>query len=57
MSPSNTKEKYVFYHYNPSFAAAIIFIILFFGSTLLHAFQLARKRTWYFIPFLIGGIC
>lgn len=47
---------YQYYNYDPSFAAAAIFVILFAASTLLHIFQLVRKRTWYFIPFVIGGI-
>ncbi|KAF4457377.1 hypothetical protein F53441_706 [Fusarium austroafricanum] len=45
---------YVFYNYNPSMAAAVIFIVVFGISSLLHTYQLARARTWYFIPFLIG---
>jgi hypothetical protein len=49
--------KYVLYHYDPSFVAAVIFIALFLITTFLHTFQLAWKRTWYFIPFLIGGFC
>jgi 5-hydroxyisourate hydrolase-like protein (transthyretin family) len=38
-------------------AAAVVFIVLFSITTILHTFQLAKKRTWYFIPFLIGGFC
>jgi hypothetical protein len=49
--------KYILYHYDPSFVAAVIFIILFVITTFLHVFQLAWKRTWYFIPFVIGGFC
>ncbi|KUJ09185.1 RTA1-domain-containing protein [Mollisia scopiformis] len=48
-------EKYYLYHYNPSRPAAIVFIACFAITTLLHTFQLLKKRTWYFIPFLIGG--
>ncbi|CZR53789.1 related to protein RTA1 [Phialocephala subalpina] len=48
-------QKYLLYHYNPNKVAAIIFIALFAITSLLHSFQLIRKRTWYFIPFLIGG--
>jgi hypothetical protein len=48
---------FVFYNYNPSLVAAIIFILLFSSLTVFHAFQLIRKGTWYFIPFLIGCIC
>ncbi|GAD98417.1 hypothetical protein PVAR5_7109 [Paecilomyces variotii No. 5] len=43
------------YQYNPSMAAAVIFIILFLSATLLHTFHLFRTRTWFFIPFVIGG--
>ncbi|KAK7755728.1 hypothetical protein SLS62_002341 [Diatrype stigma] len=46
-----------YYRYNPSKGAAIVFALLFGASTALHAFQLVKNRTWYFIPFMIGGIC
>lgn len=46
-----------FYRYDPSLAAAVIFLILFLLTTTLHLYQLLRTRTWYFIPFLIGGFC
>ncbi|KAH6952027.1 RTA1 like protein-domain-containing protein [Fusarium avenaceum] len=41
--------------YNPSPAAAIIFLLLFTIATLWHAVLLFTRRTWYFIPFIIGG--
>ncbi|KAJ9618633.1 hypothetical protein H2203_008835 [Taxawa tesnikishii (nom. ined.)] len=44
-----------YYHYNPSMAAAIVFIILFLATSAVHTWQLAKRRTWYFIPFLLGG--
>ncbi|KAJ6036454.1 hypothetical protein N7540_000733 [Penicillium herquei] len=47
---------FVLYYYTPSAAAAAIFIVLFGLSTLLHFYQLIRTRTWFMIPFLIGGI-
>jgi hypothetical protein len=50
-------EKYVLYHYNPSLAAAAVFAALFGISTVLHVAQLGLRRTWYFIPFLIGAFC
>lgn len=46
-----------FYYYHPSMAAAVIFVILFGVSTGAHFWQLLRSRTWFMIPFLIGGIC
>ncbi|KAF4968709.1 hypothetical protein FSARC_3926 [Fusarium sarcochroum] len=54
MAGSDTPTAYVFYNYNPSLVAAVIFIVVFGISSLLHIYQLARARTWYFIPFVIG---
>ncbi|KAK0615461.1 Protein RTM1 [Lasiodiplodia hormozganensis] len=42
-------------HYKPSLAAGAIFTALFSLTTLLHIWQLVQRRTWYFIPFAIGG--
>ncbi|KAF7961088.1 hypothetical protein EAE96_000755 [Botrytis aclada] len=49
-------EKYMLYHYNPSTAAACVFVVLFGVSAILHIYQLVAKRTWYFIPFVLGGL-
>ncbi|KAK3938536.1 hypothetical protein QBC46DRAFT_162369 [Diplogelasinospora grovesii] len=49
-----TPKKFVLYDYDPSFAAAVIFIILFSLASVYHLFLLIRRRTWYFIPFFIG---
>lgn len=38
-------------------AAAVIFIITFSTSSLLHAFQIIKTKTWFFIPFLVGSLC
>lgn len=48
---------FVLYRYNPSMAAAVVFIILFLVATTLHTYQLLRTRTWFLIPFVIGGFC
>lgn len=60
MSANSTVEwtppKYVFYYYDPSVPAAAIFTAIFFISSAVHAFQIIRKRTWYFIPLLIGAL-
>lgn len=45
------------YEYAPSFGAAIVFAALFGIASIVHFLQLIHTRTWFFIPFLIGGIC
>ncbi len=50
-------EKYMLYEYEPSKVAPIVFIALFGITIAIHTFQLVRRRTWYFIPFVIGGLC
>ncbi|KAH6628961.1 RTA1 like protein-domain-containing protein [Boeremia exigua] len=42
------------YHYKPSLAAAVTFVILFTFVSLRHVQLLFSTRTWCFIPFLIG---
>lgn len=49
--------EFQFYHYNPSIAAAVIFIVAFFASSLWHSWQLYRTRLWFMIPLLLGGLC
>ncbi|KAL4793105.1 RTA1 like protein-domain-containing protein [Aspergillus venezuelensis] len=45
-----------YYNYNPSEGAAIPFAALFGLATLVHIWQTTRARTWYMIPFIVGGI-
>ncbi|KAH7385731.1 putative RTA1 domain protein [Pyrenochaeta sp. MPI-SDFR-AT-0127] len=56
MAQPTDPDDFVYYHYRPSIAAAIIFTILFFLTTGLHIYQCARKRAWFLTPFIIGGI-
>ncbi|CBF86676.1 hypothetical protein AN2355.2 [Aspergillus nidulans FGSC A4] len=37
-------------------AAAVLFTLLFIGTTGYHIFQMFKSRTWFFVPFVIGGI-
>ncbi|KAF2187906.1 RTA1-domain-containing protein [Zopfia rhizophila CBS 207.26] len=43
------------YRYVPSKVAAAVFVAAFVLTTCLHVFQLVKKRTWYFIPLVVGG--
>ena len=55
--PRDDQIDFVFYRYDPTLVGAIIFAALFGVSTGLHLYQMVRTKTWYFIPFFIGGIC
>ncbi|KAJ5265828.1 hypothetical protein N7524_006846 [Penicillium chrysogenum] len=44
------------YDYIPSIPAAVVSIVLFGISTVLHCWQMLRGRTWFFIAFIFGGI-
>lgn len=48
---------YKYYNYNPSEGAAIPFAALFGLTTVIHIWQAIRTRTWYLIPFIVGGVC
>lgn len=45
------------YHYDPPIIGAVIAVLLFFGTTVLHFWQLIRARCWFVLPLAIGGIC
>lgn len=57
MADSSGQDDFEFYHYDPSIAAAVIFLLLFLVMTVVHTYQMFRTKTWYFIPFVIGGFC
>ncbi|KAI3286473.1 hypothetical protein DTO002I6_8144 [Penicillium roqueforti] len=52
---SEDEVNFAFYRYDPSMGGAVLFIVLFMGTTFYHTFQLFKTRTWYFVPFIIGG--
>ncbi|UPK90651.1 hypothetical protein LCI18_001586 [Fusarium solani-melongenae] len=54
-SESSGDAIFKLYRYDPSMAAAVIFIILFIAITGLHVYQLIVTKTWFFTCFVIGG--
>ena len=48
---------WAFYRYVPSVEANVIFVVLFGITTLLHAFQMWRTKTWYLWALVVGGAC
>lgn len=57
MADQPNAKGFEYYRYDPSMAAAIIFTILFFFTTMIHLYQFVRTRTWIMIPLLVGGFC
>lgn len=54
---SDNSSGYKLYQYDPSFPAAIAAIVLFGIASFYHVWLIKRHRSWYFIPFTIGGFC
>ncbi|KAL0934369.1 RTA1 domain protein [Colletotrichum truncatum] len=44
------------YHYDPTIAGAVIFVLLFLATTILHFWQLVKSKCWFLLPLAIGGI-
>ena len=57
MSDGSGQIDFQLYRYTPNLAAAAIFIVLFTLTTIYHTYQLIKTRAWYFIAFVLGGIC
>lgn len=57
VSSRGAPEGFKYYHYNPSGAAAGIMFAAFAAATGYHLWKMFRARTWFFIPFVIGGFC
>ena len=52
-----TKGGYYLWKYVPSIAAAVIFALIFLVMTGLISYRMFRTKTWFCIPFAIGGLC
>ncbi|KAJ5651413.1 uncharacterized protein N7484_005136 [Penicillium longicatenatum] len=50
------KNGYYLWHYVPSIAAAVIFVILFFVVTVFHFWKLFKSKARFTLPFAIGGL-
>ncbi|KAF5258554.1 hypothetical protein FOXYS1_10868 [Fusarium oxysporum] len=51
-----SENTFKMYHYHPTEAGAIAFVVLFLATTLAHTWQLFRYRVWFVIPIIVGGI-
>lgn len=54
---SNEVYQFKLYRYTPSSAAAIVATAVFGILTLAHLFRLIKARTYFCLPFVIGGLC
>lgn len=57
MPTLETYNGYYLWHYVPNVAAAVIYAVLFLIITIAHTWKMFRHRTWFCIPFVIGGFC
>ncbi|KAI7779838.1 RTA1 like protein [Diaporthe eres] len=46
---------YYLWNYVPSIAGAVIFLLLFLGMTALVSWRMFKTKTWFCLPFAIGG--
>jgi hypothetical protein len=53
---SDSDPHFKFYHYEPSLAAASVFAVVFGTSTIWHSILIAKHRTCYFVPCVVGGL-
>lgn len=51
------RGNYYLWDYLPSTPAAVIFVVLFAGATGFVGWRMAKTRTWFSIPFVLGGLC
>ncbi|KAG5764744.1 hypothetical protein H9Q69_006395 [Fusarium xylarioides] len=54
--PDYRHADWSFYRYEPSTAAAVIYIILFSITTIIHVYQMIKTKTWYMLAFCLGGV-
>lgn len=52
-----TCKYFMLYDYQPSFVAAIVFVVLFGLLTVLHLAQMCLSRAWFMTAFIVGGTC
>ncbi|KAG9233522.1 RTA1 like protein-domain-containing protein [Amylocarpus encephaloides] len=56
MGVHTSEDVFMYYRYDPSIPACIVFLVLFSVSSIAHIYQLFQTRTWILIPLAIGGL-
>ena len=57
MADEQAESSFKLYHYDPSVAAAVVFVFLFLATSIYHVWQMVKQKTWFFTAFIVGGIC
>jgi hypothetical protein len=57
MTEEQAAPSFKLYHYDPSVAAAVVFVFLFLATSFCHVWQMVKERTWFFTAFIFGGAC
>ncbi|KAL4783767.1 RTA1 like protein-domain-containing protein [Aspergillus varians] len=57
MPELQTYRGYYLWHYVPSRAAAVVFLLLFLAATAYHTWKIWKLKTYFCICFAIGGFC
>ncbi|KAH6871495.1 RTA1 like protein-domain-containing protein [Thelonectria olida] len=55
-SPSTSQNEFKLYHYDPTKAGSITFVLLFIATTAFHFWKLFRTRCWFMVPLALGGV-
>jgi len=53
---AGTEDDTGIYPYKPNSKICIVAALLFGGSAIFHAWQMLRKRTWFYTPLVVGAI-
>lgn len=53
--PRFSNQHYQLFGYQPSILLEIFFAVAFFCTVIFHTIQIFQTRTWFFLPFVIGG--
>lgn len=54
---SHGTSDFKLFRYDPSLAAAVLFVVLFAITSVLHTWQCVVTKTWFFIAFVLGCWC
>ena len=57
MASAGDTFNFKLYRYVPSLAAAVVATVVFGSLSVAHIFRIVRNKTWFCVPFVVGGLC